>query len=334
MLDSVKVSVVIPYYNAEAYVGRAVKSLLSQTYQNIEIVAVDDFSTDSGRAVLDELSKGDSRVRSVSTKAKGANWARHAGVSQSTGEYIAFLDSDDTWREDAIRSMLYVALKENVDIVCCNVSQFSNGREEKLLSFPRSGVVVNMMEEPYSLLELPPMVCGKLFRAGVLRGFQFESVPFAQDWNICYKAAAGASTVFFLDECLYNYIRRDTSVSSLKKVHGAQALKEAERSILDIVDYYERVGASERLRHPLFVVYCLFYLDLLLRSFRIEDRGTRRTVYRMISGRVQLGEVIKALFWKLGSKNRKRLIFLGGGLPGFVFYECLRSVSRRVGLWS
>lgn len=334
MRDGVKVSVVIPYYNAASYISRAIESLLSQTYQNIEIIAVDDFSTDCGRAVVDELSARDSRVRSITSQTKGANWARHAGVSHSSGDYIAFLDSDDTWRSDAMRSMLDIALRKDVDIVCCNVAQFSESNEKKLLSFARPGVVVKIKEEPYSLLELPPMVCGKLFRAEVLRGFQFESVPFAQDWNICYKAAAHASSVFFLDECLYSYIRRDSSVSSLKKVHGVSALKEAERSILGIVDYYAEVGASSILGRPLFVVYCLFYLDLLLRSFRIEDKNDRCKVYQMISGRVRFFEVVRALSWSLGSKNRRRLIFLGGALPSFFFYEFVRGLSRRFGLWS
>lgn len=112
-----RVSVIIPCYNAESTLERALKSAISQRYADLEIVAVDDGSHDRTADILVEYSKKDSRIKTISIPNSGPSVARLTGLSISTGEYIQFLDSDDVLLPDAIENLMQVARKEQSDMV-------------------------------------------------------------------------------------------------------------------------------------------------------------------------------------------------------------------------
>jgi len=92
-----KVSVIIPVYNVEPYLERCVKSVVGQTYQELEIILVDDGSKDGSGKLCDKLADSDSRIKVVHQKNQGLSGARNTGIRQATGEYVVFLDSDDEW---------------------------------------------------------------------------------------------------------------------------------------------------------------------------------------------------------------------------------------------
>lgn len=114
------ISVVIPVYKTEKYLIKSVNSILSQTYKNLEIILVDDGSPDACPAICDELKKTDERISVIHKENGGLSSARNAGIDKSNGEYILFLDSDDTLEENAICDMLEIAEKEKSDAVIPN----------------------------------------------------------------------------------------------------------------------------------------------------------------------------------------------------------------------
>ncbi len=97
-----QVSIVIPVYNGERYIEETIQSILNQTYKNLQIIAVDDGSTDDTGLKIEELAKSDARIAFISQKNKGVSTARNLGYSKSTGEYLCFLDADDLWHPDNI----------------------------------------------------------------------------------------------------------------------------------------------------------------------------------------------------------------------------------------
>ena len=108
-----KVSFVIPVYNVEAYLGKCVQSIVSQKYNNIEIILVDDGSPDASPALCDKLANGDTRIKVIHKKNGGLSDARNAGFNVATGDYVIFVDSDDFWvGEDSLQKL--------VDIICSN----------------------------------------------------------------------------------------------------------------------------------------------------------------------------------------------------------------------
>ncbi len=136
MSDSL-VSIIIPAYNAEKYVKAAIDSVLHQTYPNIEVVVVDDGSTDSTKAIIEELACGDNRVRVFSQKNVGQSAARNAGIGQARGEYVAFLDADDLFLPEKIeRQVRYLEAHPDCGISYCKIYHFFDENPPELYYFP------------------------------------------------------------------------------------------------------------------------------------------------------------------------------------------------------
>ena len=115
------ISVIIPIYNVEAYLDECIASVIAQTYSNLEIILVDDGSPDNCPQMCDEWAAKDSRIRVIHKENGGLSDARNAGIDIATGEYIAFVDSDD-WIEPEMYEIMLAALKnENADICACNI---------------------------------------------------------------------------------------------------------------------------------------------------------------------------------------------------------------------
>ena len=128
------VSVVLPIYNVEKYLNRCVKSVINQSYKNLEIILVDDGSSDNSPAFCEDWKKKDSRIKVVHKKNAGLGYARNTGIENATGEYICFFDSDDYIALDTIEKAYSQAIKEKSDVVVfgfCNVK--SNVETEKVV---------------------------------------------------------------------------------------------------------------------------------------------------------------------------------------------------------
>ena len=112
-----KISIIIPIYNAEKYIERCLKSIINQTYQNLEILVINDGSTDGTIKYIEEIKKNDERIIIINKNNEGVSIARNIGISQSTGKYITFIDADDWLEPNAIEILYDEIKKNNVDIV-------------------------------------------------------------------------------------------------------------------------------------------------------------------------------------------------------------------------
>ena len=119
-----KVSVIIPVYNTEKYLRECLDSVVNQTLRDIEIICVDDGSTDNSLAILREYETKDSRIKVLTQENINAGAARNKGLSEATGEFLSFLDSDDFFEPDAIERMYECAKSRNAEIVVYQVSTF------------------------------------------------------------------------------------------------------------------------------------------------------------------------------------------------------------------
>ena len=126
------VSVVLPIYNVEKYLNRCIKSVINQSYKNLEIILVDDGSPDNCPTLCDEWAKKDNRIKVIHKKNAGLGYARNTGIENATGEYICFFDSDDYIALDTIEKAYSLAVQEKSDMVVfgfCNVK--ANGETGK-----------------------------------------------------------------------------------------------------------------------------------------------------------------------------------------------------------
>lgn len=131
------ISVIIPSYNRAHLINEACTSVLSQTYSNIELIIVDDCSTDNTKEVVSSIK--DSRVHYYCLeKNSGACIARNLGIEKATGDYIAFNDSDDRWHSDKLEKQISFLIENNADVTVCSMDVFDEDSSVKMYTFPDS----------------------------------------------------------------------------------------------------------------------------------------------------------------------------------------------------
>ncbi len=118
MNQNPRISVIVPVYNVEQYLPRCVESILAQTYENLEILLVDDGTKDNSGAICDAYARQDARVKAIHKKNGGLSSARNAGIDAATGEYLSFVDSDDWIEPDMYEKMMALMEKYSVRLVC------------------------------------------------------------------------------------------------------------------------------------------------------------------------------------------------------------------------
>lgn len=116
MKNNIKVSIIVPIYNMEKYLSKCIESIINQTYQNLEIILVDDGSTDNSGKIADEYAIKDNRIRVIHKRNAGVSSARNTGIDNATGEYVCFADADDYLMEDYVEYLLELIVKHNADV--------------------------------------------------------------------------------------------------------------------------------------------------------------------------------------------------------------------------
>ena len=129
MDNIIKVYVIVPVYNVELYLNRCIESIVTQTYTNLEIILVDDGSTDNSGKLCDEWARKDNRIKVVHKKNAGLGFARNTGLDHANGDYVVYIDSDDYVAENMIETLLTALTKNKADTVYCGLNRvFPEGR--------------------------------------------------------------------------------------------------------------------------------------------------------------------------------------------------------------
>lgn len=149
MTKSSKISVIIPVYNTERYLPRCLDSVLSNTYDNLEVICINDGSTDNSINILDNYKVSDERVVVINQKNSGVSAASNAGINVATGEYIAFIDSDDWVHPQYFEILLFAMSCNDSDVAACQYSQVSeeSGDLIKLLTYKKEDIFCTTVAE-------------------------------------------------------------------------------------------------------------------------------------------------------------------------------------------
>ena len=223
-----KISVIVPVYNVEKYIDRCVQSLFDQAYENIEIVLINDGSTDRSGEMCDEYAKKDSRVKVLHQKYNGVADARNKGVAMATGEYIIFLDGDDEADKEYV-SKLYTTLKENdLDIAQCCLLRIRNGEPINKLEVKEGVRIFNGMEMQMKTFDRDRyfcnVVCGKLFKKELFEGLSFPYGRINEDESMIYLLTFKSKRVGIIDDYLYYYHYNGDSITEKKyNIHRLDA---------------------------------------------------------------------------------------------------------------
>ncbi len=229
------ISIIVPIYNVEKYLDKCLLSIRKQTYSELEIILVNDGSPDESYRIIDEHVSLDSRIKTVNKVNGGLSSARNAGLKIATGDYIAFVDSDD-WIESTMFEKLFYSIQTNSsDIAICDVrTEYEDGTLKAELKqakgYPDSFEVNNYMD---AFMAIDCFACNKLFKRSL---FVDHNISFPE--GLLYEDIATFPRLFFrskqvslVRENLYHYIVRGGAITQTFSIKGLDYLK-----VTDIVE--------------------------------------------------------------------------------------------------
>ena len=223
MDESILISVIVPVYNVENYLRKCIDSILAQTYKNLQIILVDDGSSDASPEICDEYAASDSRICIIHQSNMGPTAARKAGLNIATGEYIGFVDSDDWIEPNMYEEMLKHLLDTGADFVYTGLIREKNGVsypdcqfEGRLVDSPKDDVAIwqNLIES-HSFTYLPRGLVIKLFKHDLIF-FCFHKIPndlhIGEDYAATVECILHCKRVLILQKAYYHYVIHDKSL--------------------------------------------------------------------------------------------------------------------------
>lgn len=239
------ISVIIPVYNTAAYLEKCLDSVCGQTYQKLEIICVDDGSTDGSEKIVDDYAGKDSRITVIHKSNGGEGSARNIGLQHSTGEYVAFLDSDDWLEPEMYEKMIGAMRDKSLDMAACGY-YWETDKESKPIKnkFPVSNETFGR-KELFQYVYIRDRYRGvtswiwcKLFKREILQKdgkmLRFdENLRFGLDLLYFIQVAANAGRICYLDQAFYHYYQRDDSAAHTKDLDMAFEIVEAYQRMID-----------------------------------------------------------------------------------------------------
>ena len=258
---SQRISVIIPVYNPGAHLIRCLDSLLDQTYQELEIILVDDGSSDGSPEICDRYAERDDRIVCIHQENRGVSSARNRGLEICSGDYVHFLDSDDFLEADCYEQVLRCFEEQTCDVVCF----------EHFVDFPQTSIRHVQPEARYCLCDGREAVdrlfngfqfaWTKVFPMRLIRELRFrEDIFRGEDTLFAAEVLARADSVYYMDHALYHYVQSEESATR-------GSFRESQLTILKLYQAYDRLFEDNSFRARHFMPYMhdnliMIYFDM------------------------------------------------------------------------
>ena len=214
------ISILIPVYNVDAYLKRCLDSLAQQTYRNLEIILVDDGSTDGSRKICDTYAKRDQRIMVVHQPNAGPGPARNAALNICHGTYLEFVDADDYFEPDMVQTLYEALVTYQADLAgCIAKTVLPSGRIKNYkCRFSRAKIYEGQEKFLFDMYtnRLPCEVWGKLFKRELFSRVRFHKFKMAEDIMLWLDLSPHIKKAVFLPQRKYCYVRRDASLTSMQ----------------------------------------------------------------------------------------------------------------------
>jgi len=225
-----KISVIVPVYNVEKYIERCIQSLLNQTYNNLEILLIDDGSSDKSGTICDEYELIDKRIRAIHKPNGGVSESRNKGIDIATGDYLAFVDSDDFLHPEMYETLYRNISEINADISICaftNVYDSNSPADENPEKiYLASNVEALGMFFTFDVVKMT-VVWNKLYKKELFDEIRFPEGKVREDEVFSYQIIFKAEIISISTRCLYYYFQRDDSLIHVIKPENELLLCDA-----------------------------------------------------------------------------------------------------------
>ncbi|MEY8676027.1 glycosyltransferase family 2 protein [Thomasclavelia cocleata] len=289
MCDIIKdcISVIVPVYNVEKYLGRCIESIIGQTYHNIEIILVDDGSTDDSLSICKEYAIKDDRIKIIHKENAGVSSARNVGLKNTKGEFITFVDSDDYIKLTCFEKMINGIKNNDVDMVVVGWED-----EEGILGYINKNIDIDSkkiyMQDEISNLNFFHTVWGHLFKRINIKGQLFdEELIYGEDTLFAVQSFYKKNNqLLVIGEPLYVYmISRENSATNLSSNKKNMSLIKAYNEISFLVKPYKEMYVSAK---NIEKDYCFtIYLKLLKNGYKNDKKHYYFLKYELFKLRLQ-----------------------------------------------
>lgn len=312
-MDSL-ISIIVPVYNVEKYIDKCIDSIIGQTYKKIEIVLVDDGSTDNSGKICDNYSKKFANVYCFHKKNGGLSDARNYGIEKSNGKYLTFIDSDDFISKDFIKALYSGVEQFDSDIVMSGLSSFSNYKNVKNYSFNENKIIKLTKEECYKKMLMQDQIdvnaTAKLYRKEIFDDIRFPVGYYYEDIQIIDKIVEKAKKISMITYKGYNYLQRKDSI-----MYGKMSLKR-----LSLIDKTDELIKFTSIKYPKIkkyaihrYVYCNFHVlgrSILDDNYIDISKNLRKNILKykneiLKSGLYSKKEIIAFIILETDLKNYK-----------------------------
>ena len=300
-----KISIIVPIYNVEAYIAKGIEAICAQTYTNLEILLIDDGSTDSSGRICDEYAKKDERIRVCHISNSGQSHARNVGLEMATGELIGFIDGDDAPYPNMYERLYLLMQEYHAGIVECNFvgrnSPPPDELEERVVvTLDGKAALYKQMDMKNRSRYPSTSVWSKLFRRELIEGLRFPDGRIHEEYCYLCKTLYRCETYVYVNEILYNRtIRRDSTTKekfSLRTLDKLAVHRERNQ-------FLEEVGETELLELSKAQEY-----NLMIHFYNLScDNGMKEQADILYQ---ELQRDKKAIMGSLLSKKKKMIFAL------------------------
>lgn len=254
------ITVIVPVYNVERYLEECINSIINQTYKTIEIILVDDGSTDNSGNLCDEYKRIDDRIKVIHQKNMGQSSARNCGIKHSNGKYIFFLDSDDVIQNNTLE-LMYNILENNKECISiCNLESFDSKYTYSNDKTYKSYLPVEYFEEILKL-NCYTFSCGVLIPKKFLSNDFFIEGRYYEDMACMYKVIDKCKKIYKINNPLYKYRVNPTSTVHTPNLKKIDDYTKAANEMLEFIDMNYEI--SEKIKN---VFKCNFYRSCYIMS--------------------------------------------------------------------
>lgn len=325
------ISIIVPVYNMEQYLERCMNSIWQQTYTNLEIILVDDGSTDQSPQMCDDYARKDSRIKVVHKQNGGLSDARNAGLAIASGAYIGYVDSDDWIEPDMYERMYEACVEHDAQVAVCRYAQVYKdhvvqGGNGKVTAFVRDELLHIYIggHDDYVIYN---SVWSKLFAREVVEDVQFPKGRNSEDIMYTTKAFCKADRGVYIDTCLYDYVLdRDGSIMNVKR---------GERMFQDELPFWREQIAyiREHVSHEMgdFAAYhyyrrlLFYYIDWKNETKQVRGDYAKRIAEELKCNRKEIQRIYRNDFVSTGDRARMKLALASPGL-----YSCVTKGYEKI----
>ncbi|MDE7417306.1 MAG: glycosyltransferase [Lachnospiraceae bacterium] len=306
-------SIIVPVYNMEQYLDRCMESILQQTYRKLEIILVDDGSTDTSPSMCEEYAKKDSRVKVIHKKNGGLSDARNAGLAVAAGDYIGYVDSDDWIEPDMYEQMYQACTEHDAQIAVCRYfyeykDQTMSGGDGSVVPLSRDELLKAYISghDKYVIYN---SVWSKLFYRDLVKGMIFPKGRNSEDIMYTTRAFCRVNQAVYLDQCFYHYVL-DREGSIMNAVQG-------ERMFRDEIPFWrEHISCIRQMVSQQMADLAGYHFQRRLLFYYIDawnaknKKAALRLVEEMKKDKDEMDRIYSSGIVSRGDRMRRNLFFL------------------------